>query len=93
MARITTGRPWSSAGNAGTAGTLHRIALEERSSGAWAMKSRQARSTAAPCSRGYSGAHRKISGPTGWQANSNEVTTPKFPPPPRRAQNRSATGA
>ena len=24
-----------------------------------------------------------------WQRNVNEVTTPKFPPPPRNAQNRS----
>ena len=28
-------------------------------------------------------------GPTRWAWNSNEVTTPKFPPPPRSAQNRS----
>ena len=28
-------------------------------------------------------------GPTGCSANRNELTTPKFPPPPRRAQNRS----
>ena len=69
---------------------LHSAALEESSSGAWAMKSRQARSTAAPCSRGYITPHRKTSGPTGWQANSKEVTTPKLPPPPRRAQKRSA---
>ena len=26
---------------------------------------------------------------TGWTRNSNEVTTPKLPPPPRRAQNKS----
>ena len=25
----------------------------------------------------------RISGPTGWSRKSNEVTTPKFPPPPR----------
>src|SRR3712207_8061174 len=31
----------------------------------------------------------KTSGPTGWSRKSNEVTTPKFPPPPRSAQNRS----
>src|SRR5438094_575630 len=28
-------------------------------------------------------------GPTEWRRNSNEVTTPKLPPPPRNAQNRS----
>ncbi len=28
-------------------------------------------------------------GPTGWSLNSNDVTTPKFPPPPRIAQKRS----
>ena len=28
-------------------------------------------------------------GPTGWTLNSNEVMTPKLPPPPRTAQNRS----
>jgi hypothetical protein len=27
--------------------------------------------------------------PMSWQRNVNEVTTPKFPPPPRNAQNRS----
>ena len=27
--------------------------------------------------------------PTSWPRNSNDVTTPKFPPPPRSAQNRS----
>jgi len=27
---------------------------------------------------------------TGWTRNSNEVTTPKLPPPPRRAQNKSS---
>ena len=27
--------------------------------------------------------------PTSWPRNSNEVTTPKLPPPPRSAQNRS----
>ncbi len=26
---------------------------------------------------------------TGWQRNSNDVTTPKLPPPPRNAQNSS----
>ena len=29
-------------------------------------------------------------GPIGWSSNSNSVTTPKFPPPPRVPQNRSA---
>ncbi len=28
---------------------------------------------------------------TGWSLNSNDVTTPKFPPPPRSAQNRSGS--
>ena len=27
--------------------------------------------------------------PMSWQRNVNEVTMPKFPPPPRKAQNRS----
>src|SRR5271165_5572760 len=31
----------------------------------------------------------KTCGPSGWSANSNEVTTPKLPPRPRNAQKRS----
>src|SRR5215211_5405906 len=33
---------------------------------------------------------KNTSGPTGWARNSNEVTTPKLPPPPCSAQSKSA---
>src|SRR5208337_2481805 len=58
------------------------------SRGAPAMKSRKYRRTSAASSHSNSMSPAKIS-PTGWRRNSNSVTTPKFPPPPRSAQNRS----
>ena len=43
-----------------------------------------------PRSAGSAPANMTV-GPTGWSANSNLVTTPKLPPPPRSAQNRSGS--
>ena len=43
----------------------------------------------APQSSGWTTSPDSTSGPTGCSRNSNDVTTPKLPPPPRIAQNRS----
>ena len=43
-----------------------------------------------PALIGRIGAANITVGPTGWRANSKLVTTPKLPPPPRSAQNRSS---
>ena len=54
------------------------------------MNSRYAFSTSSPCSTA-----QKVGPPTNRETSFslkvNEVTTPKFPPPPRRAQNRSGS--
>src|SRR5258706_1941763 len=48
--------------------------------------SREKRRASGPLSRPKKNSPRLTSGPTGWSANSNDVTTPKLPPPPRSAQ-------
>ena len=59
------------------------------SSGASRMKSRQNFSSSGARSIGHSiGPPKTVS--TGCKRYSNDVTTPKLPPPPRTAQNRSA---
>src|SRR6266542_6456695 len=69
-------------------GTLRKANQPPRVSGAARMKSRYQRITSSARSIGQS------IGPAytvriGCSRNTNEVTTPKFPPPPRTAQNRS----
>ena len=54
------------------------------------MKSRYARTSSRACARGNSSIPPITIGPTGCRSNSNSVTTPKLPPPPRRPQSRSA---
>ena len=44
-----------------------------------------------PARRGRRRGRRRPPGPTGCSWNSNEVTTPKLPPPPRKAQNSSGS--
>ena len=51
------------------------------------------RSASAPSSTLQKNSPRFTSGPTSCSANSNSVTTPKLPPPPRSAQCRSAFSA
>ncbi len=50
---------------------------------------RNSGSSAPACSSGCTTRPDKTCGPSGWSLNSNEVTTPKLPPPPRSAQKRS----
>src|SRR4030067_239992 len=47
--------------------------------------------TSAACAIGYPMRPDRISGPTRWSRNSNDVTTPRLPPPPRTPQNRSGS--
>jgi hypothetical protein len=61
------------------------------SSGSEGSSSRYQRITSAVSARSYSTGPPMIvpPSPMSWQRNVNEVTMPKFPPPPRKAQNRS----
>ncbi len=85
-----TSFPWTLSGRNGNGGALRMTIQTFNSSGADFMNSRQLVSTCFACSNGKTSRPARISGPTGWSPNSNWVTTPKFPPPPRMAQNRSA---
>ena len=60
------------------------------SSGADWHRSRKSASTSPNRSGGNNAIPPKMTGPTGWRSNSNEVAMPKFAPAPRMAQNRSA---
>ncbi|WP_338019440.1 hypothetical protein [Saccharothrix deserti] len=55
--------------------------------GAPALRSRQPRSAVTASSKRKSAIRARL--PTGCNRNSNPVTIPKFPPPPRRPQNSS----
>ena len=59
------------------------------SAGSVSTKSRQSAAPPAPLSRPKKNSPRWTIGPTGCSAYSNDVTTPKLPPPPRSAQKRS----
>src|SRR5215208_8513506 len=86
---MTIDRPCNSAGNISIAGTLQNTASELISSGAEAIKSRQAGITRAASSSAYAGAAKATIGPTRWAWNSKAVITPKLLPAPRTAQKRS----
>ena len=82
-------RRWISSGNGGPGGTVwnakNPVALRERVG----RNSRYAESTSSVCSSGHSVGPPTTS-ETGCAWKVNSVTTPKLPPPPRSAQNRSA---
>ena len=82
-------RRCSSSGNSSTGGTVISAKKPLTSRGAWTMNSRQKRITSGVCSIGQNVGPAITVAPTGCVRNSNEVTTPKLPPPPRSAQNRS----
>ena len=88
-ATAANGFPCDSTGNASTGGTVPTNAMGATSSGACAIQASQAPKTSDVRSAGYSTNATATSGPTGCAANSNDVTMPKFPPPPRRPQCRS----
>src|SRR5271166_3235861 len=85
---VRNGSPTRFSGMIGSGGAKCQEGNPPYSRGAPAMKSRKYRRTSAASSHSNSMSPAKIS-PTGWRRNSNSVTTPKFPPPPRSAQNRS----
>ncbi len=79
----------SSSGNGGAGGTVRNAKNPLRSSGASGRNSRyQLRISAARSSENRVGPPTIVC--TGLSLNVNAVTTPKLPPPPRSAQNRSS---
>src|SRR5436305_13596470 len=86
---LATGRPRSSTGTFSLCGARRRLMFHFKSSGASAMRSRQnSRSLRMPCS-GHSPSD-STTDLRGCSLTSNSVTTPKLPPPPRKAQNKLA---
>src|SRR5215212_7825146 len=83
---MTAGLKWSDSGTNGTGGTYMTQAIVESSSGAAFATVTSPRTTSAL--RGRIRAPDNVI-PTGTSRYWNLVTTPKFPPPPRIAQNRS----
>ena len=84
-------RPHSSSGNGGAGGMVISPIQPLSSSGSDGSSSRYQRITSAVSAKSYSTGPPMIvpCSPMSWQRNVNEVTMPKFPPPPRSAQNRS----
>src|SRR5262245_7515525 len=87
---ITTSFPWMEGGKLAAAGAVHAATSEVTSSAAILTHSRHCFNTFRVDAIGYIENTAATAGPTGCKVNSKEVTTPKFPPPPRSAQNRSA---
>src|ERR1700733_1451472 len=86
---LATGRPRSFVGIVSACGASRRSMFHFKSSGASAMKSLQYSSSGriSPSGQSPSASTTELSG---CSFNSNSVTTPKLPPPPRKAQNKSA---
>src|SRR3984885_9040710 len=79
---------YKASGKGGAGGTVRKAKNPLISSGAWTMNSRYHFITSEAWSRCHNiGPAHTIC--TGYAWNRNDVTTPKFPPPPRIAQNRS----
>src|SRR5262249_2702487 len=83
------GVPCSSVGRNGAGGAMRRMSKQHSSSGAAAVTRRNWWATSRACAIGYTSMPHNACGPCGCARNSNEVTAPKLPPPPRNAQNRS----
>ena len=88
-AKTMTGLPCTSSGRNGSGGACRRTDHTAVSSVKPAAILRNFLSASLACSRGYTTSPLSSSGPTSWSRNSNSVTTPKLPPPPRSAQKRS----
>ena len=84
-------RPHSSSGNGSAGGMVISPIQPLNSSGSDGSSSRYQRITSAVSAKSYRTGPPMIvpCSPMSWQRNVNEVTMPKFPPPPRSAQNRS----
>jgi hypothetical protein len=85
----TYGSPRRASGSASISGRDQTNPAVESASGASATRSRQPASTRSACSIGYATFSANTAGPSGCRRSSNDVTTPKLPPPPRSAQYRS----
>ena len=81
--------PCHSTGRNGSGGALRRTAQTVSASGACATKLRYCRRTWGASAKGCTISPARTCGPRGCSGNSKLVTTPKLPPPPRNAQNRS----
>src|SRR5947199_1672124 len=85
---LATGRPRSSTGTFSLCAARRRLMFHFKSSGASAMKSRQNSRSRRMLDSGHSPS-ASTTELRGCSLTSNSVTTPKLPPPPRRAQNKS----
>lgn len=83
---MTTALPWCSAGMNGMGGAFITMAIVVSSSGA---ASAAAANPATTSGVAGSSSMPPTNSRTSWSRNRNRVTTPKLPPPPRMAQNRS----
>ena len=89
IANMQPGWKWYSSGMNGRGGAFTPMICAPASAGSPAMVARMSASASAPDSTPQKKSAAFTRGPTGWIANSNSVTTPKLPPPPRSAQCRS----
>src|SRR6185312_13763442 len=83
--------PHRDSGNGGAGGMVIRPIQPLSSSGSDGSSSRYQRMTAAVSAKSYRTGPPTTDpcSPMSWQRKVNDVTTPKLPPPPRSAQNRS----
>src|SRR5271165_474067 len=85
----TPGASQCCSGAGGAGGAFIATMTPPLSRGSVSTTSRARRSASAAWSRPQKNSPTCTSGPTWCSSNSNSVTTPKFPPPPRSAQYRS----
>ncbi len=84
-----TGWPRTGSGTNSSGGAVRNASAAPTSSGAAAMKSRNARTICPAICPGYMSIPPSTIGPISCRRKWNAVTTPKFPPPPRRPQKSS----
>src|SRR5688572_340161 len=85
----TMGLPCISLGSHGAGGAGRIAPTTTSSGGALSIVLRHSSRTSGASSARHAIAPPMMSGPTGYSLYSKLVTTPKFPPPPRRAHRRS----
>ena len=90
MNSTTIGLPCTDFASQGAGGASRSPATQVSSRGAVETSCRNSSRTRGASAPGQAMAPPMISGPTGCSTYSNPVATPKFPPPPRKAQNSSA---
>jgi len=82
------GSEWCCSGTNGAGGAFSAATSTPAERGSAGAISRTSRSMSPPWSRSQKKNPRSTIGSTSCRRNSNDVTTPKLPPPPRIAQNR-----